>query len=308
MPFLRPQVLWLDRQPLDRPHLNRQPGLDHPQRNQPRPDQLNHLDRPNHRLPARSPNRSPNRVSGPAWSGQQSHDQRRADQPAADLADTSETDASETDTSETDAPETDALRTGSPDLDQRTPETQTASIAQATPVVGEPLSISPTTRLTKVDPVTALIADLHSSDSTKRQKAIWQLGQQGDSRAVQPLTDLLVDLDSQQRSLVLGAIAEIGARTIQPMNRALLISLQDDSPEVRKNAIRDITRVYDLMNQISHLLHYAASDTDNEVQETARWALSQLSRVRSLPENEQAAHLPERLPLEKTDPYPEETS
>ncbi|MCU0524728.1 MAG: HEAT repeat domain-containing protein [Elainella sp. Prado103] len=168
-------------------------------------------------------------------------------------------------------------------------------------------TLSPTTRLPKIDPVMTLIAELHSSDRVKRQNAIWQLGQAGDSRALQPLTDLLVDLDSQQRSLVLAAISEIGARTIKPMNRALLLSLQDDSPEVRKNAIRDISRVYDLMIQISQSLHYAANDADTEVQETARWALTQLNRVRSLPKNEQVAHLSEHLPKEKTDPYSEET-
>jgi len=135
------------------------------------------------------------------------------------------------------------------------------------------------TRLAKIDIVEALVSDLQSPDAAKRRKSIWDLGQFGDSRAVQPLVDLLIDSDSQQRSLILGAISEINARSLKPMNRALMLALQDESPDVRRNAIRDVTRVYELMTQVSHLLHYAASDSNSDVQETADWALSQLNRM-----------------------------
>jgi hypothetical protein len=145
---------------------------------------------------------------------------------------------------------------------------------------------SPTTKLAKVDIVEALVTDLHSLDGNKRRKAIWELGQWGDSRAIQPLVDLLVDADSQQRSLILAALSEISTRTLKPLNRALMLSLQDDSADVRKNAIRDVTRIYDLMTQVSQLLQYATSDSDEEVQETARWALGQLNRVQSARELE----------------------
>ncbi len=140
------------------------------------------------------------------------------------------------------------------------------------------------TRLAKIDIVEALVSDLQSPDAAKRRKAIWELGQSGDSRAVQPLVDLLLDADSQQRSLILGAVSEINARSLKPMNRALMLALQDESPDVRRNAIRDVTRVYELMTQVSQLLQYAASDSDSEVQETAHWALSQLNRMQSLPQ------------------------
>jgi HEAT repeats/PBS lyase HEAT-like repeat len=135
------------------------------------------------------------------------------------------------------------------------------------------------TRLAKIDIVEALVSDLQSPESGKRRQAIWQLGQSGDSRAIQPLVDLLLDADSQQRSLILGAVSEISARSLKPMNRALMLALQDESPDVRRNAIRDVTRVYELMTQVSQLLQYAASDSDSDVQETAHWALSQLNRM-----------------------------
>ncbi|MDJ0736915.1 MAG: HEAT repeat domain-containing protein [Nostocaceae cyanobacterium] len=143
-----------------------------------------------------------------------------------------------------------------------------------------------TSRLAKVNIIDELIGDLHSHDSTKRRKAIWDLGQMGDSRAIQPLVDLMIDADSQQRSLILAALAEIGSRTLKPMNRALAISLQDESPQVRQNAIRDLTRIYDMMTQISQMLCHAAQDADADVQATAKYALAQMNRIRTLPELE----------------------
>ena len=145
------------------------------------------------------------------------------------------------------------------------------------------LPVEQTTRLAKISIVDELLKDLHSSDPGKRRKAIWDLGQHGDSRSVQPLVELMLDSDSKQRSLILAAMAEIGSRTLKPMNRALVTSLQDESPEVRKNAIRDLTRVYDQMAQISQLLCHAIEDPDAEVQETARYAIAQMNRIRVLP-------------------------
>ena len=143
--------------------------------------------------------------------------------------------------------------------------------------------LSETTRMAKINIVEELVQDLRAPDATKRHKVIWELSHRGDSRAVQPLVDLLIDSDSKQRNLILSALSEIGGRTLRPMSRALAISLQDDNADVRKNAIRDLTRVYDLVAQISQLLHQATDDPDTEVQETARWALGQLNRIRSVP-------------------------
>jgi peptidoglycan hydrolase-like protein with peptidoglycan-binding domain len=140
-----------------------------------------------------------------------------------------------------------------------------------------------TSRLAKANVVDELMQELESSNPTKRRKAIWELGQKGDSRAIGPLVEQMVDADSQQRSLILAALAEIGTRTLKPMNRALAVSLQDESPDVRKNAIRDLTRVYDMMAQISQMLSMAMEDEDSEVQETAKYAISQMNRIRILP-------------------------
>lgn len=153
-----------------------------------------------------------------------------------------------------------------------------------------------TSRLTKVNIVEELIQDLNSPDPIKRRKAIWSLGQQGDSRAIQPLVDLMIDADSQQRSLILAALAEIGISTLKPMNNALAISLRDQSPQVRQNAIRDLTRVYDMMAQISQILCHAVQDSDPDVQATARYALAQMNRIRSLPSGDSLSDNSPRIP------------
>ncbi|MBF2084709.1 peptidoglycan-binding protein [Thermoleptolyngbya sp. C42_A2020_037] len=141
--------------------------------------------------------------------------------------------------------------------------------------------LTETTRLQRISIVDKLLEELHSPDPATRRKAIWELGQAGDSRAVQPLVDLLVEADSQQCGLILATLSEIALRTLKPMKQALLTSLRDSNADVRKNAIRDVTRMYDVVTQMSDLLSHAVNDPDPEVQATARWAIAQLSRGRS---------------------------
>lgn len=139
------------------------------------------------------------------------------------------------------------------------------------------LGIQAITRLPNLDQTEILMQDLHDPDPKKRRKAIWEMAQKSDSRAMKPLLDLMIDTDSQERSLILEALSQISTRTLKPMNQALAISLQDQNPQVRKNAIRDLTRIYDLMSQISQMLCHAIDDGDSEVQETAKWALNQIN-------------------------------
>ncbi|MGD1896071.1 MAG: peptidoglycan-binding protein [Phormidesmis sp.] len=140
--------------------------------------------------------------------------------------------------------------------------------------------IGGTSAMAQTDVVDGLIKDLHNPDPSQRRKVIWELGQRGNSIAVQPLVDAMVSADSKEKSLVLAALSEIGIRSLKPMNRALAIALKDDNPEVRKNAIRDLTRIYDLVIQISQMLGHATEDEDPEVRQTATWALDQLNRLR----------------------------
>lgn len=169
----------------------------------------------------------------------------------------------------------------------------------------ESLAVPESPPLAKIDNVERSIQQLSHSSPTERRKAIWTLGQQGDTRAVQPLIHLLMNSDSKQRSLILAALSEIGSRTLEPMNRALALSLQDTNPEVRKNAIRDLTRIYHLLSQTSQLLCHAAEDSDAEVQEAAKWALSQLSRIRSVSHTDTRTRL-QNWTSPPPDNYPED--
>ncbi len=165
-------------------------------------------------------------------------------------------------------------------------------VTAKTPVAADRQAIAPQkpsssalTRLPRMSIVEALILDLQHPDPERRRKAIWELGQRGDSRAITPLVDLLTDASSQERSTILAVLSEISARNLRPMKQALMVSLQDDSAEVRKNAIRDLTRIYDSIAQLSQVLRYGTDDADPEVRETAKWAMSQLQRIRTLPLN-----------------------
>ncbi|MCW6037572.1 peptidoglycan-binding protein [Spirulina subsalsa FACHB-351] len=156
------------------------------------------------------------------------------------------------------------------------------------PITASPpeMTIKPAGRLVKLDLIEELIGDLRSPNLEKRHKAIWELAQRADSRAVKPLVGLLIESDSQQQTLILEALSQIGTRTLKPMNRALALSLQDDNAQVRKNAIRDLTRMYELVAQLSQLVYYATDDPDPEVQNTAKWALKQLNQIRVLPDDQ----------------------
>ena len=161
------------------------------------------------------------------------------------------------------------------------------------PAASESLVVGERLHLAKIDIVDELIEELQSSDLQKRRRAIWELGQRGTSQAAQPLVNLLIDSDSQQRSLILAALSEIGVRTLKPINRALALSLQDGNPEVRKNAIRDLTRVYESIAQVNRLVRYAAEDPDEEVRQIAKWALHQLSRICTAANFDNAPTFPE---------------
>ncbi|AKE66445.1 hypothetical protein NIES3806_27580 [Microcystis aeruginosa NIES-3806] len=139
------------------------------------------------------------------------------------------------------------------------------------------LPVQATSRIPNADLILSLIESLRDDDPRTRRRAVWKLAQMSDSRAMQPLVDSMMDGDSYERSLTLEALAQICTRSLRPMNQALAISLQDKNPQVRKNAIRDLTRLYDIMSQISQLICHALDDSDEEVQETARWAIRQLN-------------------------------
>lgn len=125
-----------------------------------------------------------------------------------------------------------------------------------------------------------LIRQLLQVNGNDRNKIIWRLATGADSRAIQPLLDIMSKGNSREKSLILEAISQIAFNTLKPINEALIISLQDEQAEVRKNAIRDVTKLYELITQIQPLiLQTAYHDPDPEVKEVAHLSLQQLGLV-----------------------------
>jgi len=139
------------------------------------------------------------------------------------------------------------------------------------------LEVQQTTRITNIDVIGKLVKDLQDIDSKKRRKAIWEIAQIGDSRAIKPLVHLMIEADSIERGMILESLSQISLRTLSPINQALAMAIQDQSPQVRKNAIRDLTHIYTLMSQVNQLISVCLEDPDSEVQETAKWAAKQLN-------------------------------
>ncbi|MGL5880595.1 MAG: HEAT repeat domain-containing protein, partial [Xenococcaceae cyanobacterium] len=155
------------------------------------------------------------------------------------------------------------------------PTNSISSLEEKSPVQPQLSAQTNNNSLAKVDIVTELIEDLNQPDIIQRRKVIWELAQRADSRAMKPLVELMIEADSQERSLILEALSQIAARSLKPLNKAIAISLEDSNAQVRKNAIRDLTRVYELMSQVTTRLAQSAGDPDEEVKETALWALQQ---------------------------------
>jgi peptidoglycan hydrolase-like protein with peptidoglycan-binding domain len=160
------------------------------------------------------------------------------------------------------------------------PQSPASATLNVPPPSPSPLDNVTESRVTKVNIIDELIQDLEQPDPEVRRRAIWELGQRGNSAAMQPLVGLLTQVDSREQSLILAALAEITSQTLKPMNRAVMIALQSEDAEVRKNAIRDLTKIFDSFKQSGKLLGHAALDEDPDVKQPADWALDQLNKMK----------------------------
>ncbi|MEM8830763.1 MAG: hypothetical protein AAGE96_15590 [Cyanobacteria bacterium P01_G01_bin.19] len=144
-----------------------------------------------------------------------------------------------------------------------------------------------TSTTTEIDVVYELIQDLEQNSSfatgTKqkelRRKAIWELGQTNDFRAVEPLVKTIPKVNSLEKNLILDAITRIASHSLETINEILLTSLEDEKVEIRKNAIQDLTTLYRSMSLITAHLLKMTEDSDQEVQQTAQWALEQFKQM-----------------------------
>ncbi len=140
------------------------------------------------------------------------------------------------------------------------------------------LLIAPDAIFAQLDLVPKLILELQSGDREIRHKTIEELAQSGDSRAMTPLVQLMIEADSQERNLILEAMTQITSSILKPMNQFLILSLGDENSQV-ENTIRDLNRMYELMSQVTERLSQTVNDSDQKVRETAEWALKQLKQM-----------------------------
>ncbi|MBE9222652.1 HEAT repeat domain-containing protein [Cyanobacterium stanieri LEGE 03274] len=146
-----------------------------------------------------------------------------------------------------------------------------------------------------LDKTQELIKELIEGDAKNRSKVIWNLASQADSRAIAPLLDIMIKSNSQEKTLILEAISQIAFNSIKPINQALILSLQDDHGTVRKNALRDVSKVYELITQVQPIITQTAyNDPDPEVREIA---LSILEKI---------AHNPNLFTLDNHKDYAQE--
>ena len=96
------------------------------------------------------------------------------------------------------------------------------SVVEKKPIV-ENFEISQLTILNsdtlKIDVVVELIKYLQQPDEDFRREAIWELAKIGDSRAIEPLTEILSQVNSTDRSSIIKAITQITKRSFQPINQ-----------------------------------------------------------------------------------------
>lgn len=132
-------------------------------------------------------------------------------------------------------------------------------------------------QIDKIDVVAELIQYLHQPDSDLRREAIWELAQIGDSRGIEPLIKILSQVSSTDRILVLKAIIQINRRSFQPVENLLFSNLDNVSPEIKQNAIRDLAALYAFVAPITKQLARMQVDRDMQVRQTAKVAIEQLN-------------------------------
>ena len=142
---------------------------------------------------------------------------------------------------------------------------------------------APDTNLSQQDLVAELILKLPVRNREIRPKTISELAQNGDSRAMIPLVELMIEADSQERILILDAMKAITTSLLKPLNQALISSLGDENSQVKQNAIRDLTRIYEVMSQVTEVLSQTINNSDGKLPETAQWALQQLKQMPETP-------------------------
>jgi hypothetical protein len=110
-----------------------------------------------------------------------------------------------------------------------------------------------------------------------RRKAIKKLAKVGDYRSIEPLLEIMPQVGTLDKSLIFKAVTQINQRTFQPINSELFVALQNEHPEIRLNALRDLKSLYQFVSPVITQIAQMQSDQDYEVRQTATQVLRQLN-------------------------------
>ena len=155
--------------------------------------------------------------------------------------------------------------------------------AQDQELLNDTVIVPPHLVSTPLDVVPQLIQELQKGDRKITSQTIKKLSQSGDSRAMIPLVEFIIEADTQQRSLILEAMSKISTGLLKPMNQALILSLGDEDSVVKQNAIRDLTRMYEITSQVTEKLSQTINNSEEKLPETTQWALQQLKQMPETP-------------------------
>lgn len=124
--------------------------------------------------------------------------------------------------------------------------------------------------------VVELIKYLQQPDEDLRREAIRKLARE-DFRGIEPLIEILPQVSSPDRSLILKAIIEIIKSSLQPIEDVLFSNLNRIRPEAKQNAIHDLAVLYTMVAPIVKQLAQMQVDRNMQVQQTAEIAIEQLN-------------------------------
>ncbi|MEL6927537.1 MAG: hypothetical protein AAFO95_02745 [Cyanobacteria bacterium J06600_6] len=169
----------------------------------------------------------------------------------------------------------------------------TANLLTADDVASQAPLASPSPTVADIDVVQELIRDLQSQENvvattsknkfdvdlqiSRRRKAIWELTKSGDYRSIQPLLAIMSEVSETDKSLIVEAVSQITNRSFKPINEQLFANLQDRSPQVRLNAVRDLKHLYQFVMPAIAKIASMQSDPDYQVRQTAIQTLKQLN-------------------------------
>ena len=131
--------------------------------------------------------------------------------------------------------------------------------------------------------VSELIREIQKGDHKISPQILEKLSQSSDLSTMLLLVELITEADSQQRSLILEAMRNITNSILKPMNQVLILSLGDENSQVKQNAIKDLTSIYEVMLQVTERLSQTVNDSEQKLPETAQWALQQLKQMPETP-------------------------